>query len=89
LVLEPDGVRYKVTEITIDQAPSAPHPDTKILLAVPDFVAFGGDSFVSGGHCVNMHVSNVRLRDSVRQLLAKVGHCDLPSHNIVAKNDSP
>lgn len=55
----------------------------EIVLVMPDFLLFGGDSFLEGVTCTSTKTSPVRIRDAYAAALpTQVGGCDGPAKNV-------
>jgi 5'-nucleotidase len=67
--------------------PSPGERDPVVLLALSDFLLWGGDQFLRGVECEAQDVSTVRVRDAWRRVLAREGSCDGPAKN--AKLEGP
>jgi len=58
--------------------PGADAETDKVVVAMPDFLLWGGDGFLDGVTCSATTSSQTRLRDAFRALLARDKTCDGP-----------
>lgn len=80
------GLTLAGVDIEGEPAARARKDDAPVWLAVSDFVLFGGDGFLKGVSCAQTLISQVRVRDAFRDLIAREqGGCDGPARNILVE----
>lgn len=57
--------------------------DDPLLLAIPDFILWGGDALLEGVTCTSTATSQLRVRDAWRSVIAREQACDGTPKNVV------